>query len=61
MNAADAEPLSLMDLPRNDVVAAVRYYEQRGEIHPDEMEFLLMLQDDARELRRAARRWRFLK
>lgn len=40
---------NLGDIPRNDLAAVERYYEERGRLHPDEVEILAMLQDDPEE------------
>jgi hypothetical protein len=43
---------ALTELPRNDIAAARRYYESRGEVSPDALSILYQLQDDSTELRR---------
>lgn len=50
--------MAIVDVPRNDVAAARRYYRAHGErIDPDAMHMLLMLQDDPTELERVSKRW----
>lgn len=54
--------MSIVDVPRNDVAAARRYYEAHGKrIDPDGMHMLLMLQDDPTELERVSKRWNVVK
>jgi hypothetical protein len=52
-----ATPRTVWQVPRNDVAAAAAFYESRGHISADEMRTLLMLQDDAAELRAVAVDW----
>jgi hypothetical protein len=48
---------NIEDIPRNDLAAAERYYEERGRLHPDEVEILAMLQDDPEEFFELSRDW----
>lgn len=49
---------TLYDIPRNDLDAAVEFYEKHKPITASELEALTMLQDDPAELLELARRWR---
>jgi hypothetical protein len=46
--------------PRNNIAAARRYYRRRGDLDPEDVEILLMLQDDSAALLEVmeAERWR---
>lgn len=49
--------MTLLDIRRNDVDAAERYYRERGSISSDEYRVLLRLQDNPMELERRSRNW----
>lgn len=50
-------PASVFDIDRNDIAAAVAYYEATGSVTGSELATLLQLQDDPRELLAIAENW----
>lgn len=45
-------PAVVTEVPRNDLAAVTAFYESRGQVTPEELHILYMLQDDDAELRR---------
>jgi hypothetical protein len=53
-------PQRLRDLPRNDVAACQRFYEENG-VNDEQLGNMMMLQDDPTDLERVARTWTVLR
>lgn len=54
---SNRDRVTVIDLPRNDIGACRRLWLDHAP-SPEEWEMMLMLQDDPRQLARAAKRWR---
>lgn len=48
--------MRLIEVPRDDIDAARKYYQEHKPLSPDAVRTLLMLQDDPDELREVMRR-----